>query len=278
MAMAYDPVGKNILMFGGYDGISYLNDTWIFDGTDWSQLSPSNAPPVRSAPAISFDRVTGKMILFGGFNGNDYLGDTWIWDGSARTWTEASPATRPTPVTLPMMYTDPLNGHAGMIGGFDGNFFYNITWQWTGTDWMELHPQTVLWARGASVVANDVAHKKVVIFGGLGDVNPDNTWTWDGVNWKQESPATQPPLVYYTPATFDPILGCVVMFGGLSNTEATWSWNGSDWALVSASNPPPLLNSQGMAYMGSNRLVMFGGAVQSTIVNYTYGLLIGNRN
>lgn len=274
MAMAYDPVGKNIVMFGGYDGSSYLNDTWIFNGADWVQLSPASAPPVRAASAISFDRVSGKMVMFGGFNGNQYLGDTWLWDGATQTWTEANPATLPTAVTLPMMYTDPLNHHAGMVGGFDGNFFHNETWQWTGTDWKQQFPKTLLWARGAAVVANDDAHGTVVIFGGLGDVNPNNTWTWDGVDWTQQSPATQPPLVYYIPAAFDPDFGEVVMFGGMSRVNATWAWRGNDWVLVHAFSPPPLLNSQGLAYdQRANELIMFGGAIQSLLVNDTYKLV-----
>jgi len=161
-----------------------------------------------------------------------------------------------------------------MIGGYDGSLYRNETWQWTGTDWMRLHPKTVMWARGAAVVSNDVARKKVVIFGGLADVNPNNTWTWDGVNWTMENPATQPPLVYYIPAAFDPVLGRPVMFAGVSRKDATWTWTGDDSALVPALTPPPLLNSQGMAFnVKTNELIMFGGAVQSTIVNDTYRLV-----
>ena len=274
MVMAYDPVGKNILLFGGFDGSSYLNDTWIFNGADWVQLNPTNAPPVRSASAISFDRVSGTMVLFGGFNGTQYLGDTWLWSGATKTWTQANPATLPMPVTLPMMYTDPLNGHTGMVGGFDGNFFHNETWQWTGSDWMQRFPKTVIWARGAAVVANDEVHNNVLIFGGLGDVNPNNTWTWDGTNWTMQSPATQPPGVFYIPAAYDPTFGEVVMYGGMSRTNATWAWNGSDWSLVQALTPPALLNSQGLAYdPRSNELVMFGGAIQTLLVNDTYKLV-----
>ena len=32
LAMAYDAVSGKIIMFGGYDGNGYLNDTWEFDG------------------------------------------------------------------------------------------------------------------------------------------------------------------------------------------------------------------------------------------------------
>lgn len=275
MAMAYDPAAKNVVLFGGFDGTSYLNDTWIFNGTDWVQVSTSSAPPVRSASAISYDRKLKKMVLFGGFNGSQYMGDTWVWDGIAQTWTQQSPATIPTPVTLPMMFTDPLNGHAEMVGGYDGFLYQGITWQWTGIDWLALNPATVLWARGAAVVANDYHHKNVVIFGGLADLNPVNTWTWDGVNWTMQSPAALPPWTYYSAATYDPIIQSVVMFGGGSGSNQTWVWSGSNWITAPVRTPPPAIQSQGMAYdFASNQLIMFGGETTTAFLSDTYQLVI----
>ena len=275
MAMAYDPAGKNIVLFGGDDGTSYLNDTWILNGSGWTQLHPPVSPSARSASAMGFDKPTGKIVMFGGFNGNQYLGDTWIWDGVAQTWVKAQPTSRPTPVTLPMLYTDPLNGHAGMIGGFDGNFYQNITWQWTGTDWKFRNPQTWLWARGAAVVANDYIHGKVVIFGGLADVNPVNTWTWDGVNWTMENPSTQPPWTYYTPGAYDPKLRGVVMFGGTSGLNDTWVWTGSDWSQLPTVNAPPARDSHGLAYdYNTNQLIMFGGETSGNLLGSTGQLVV----
>jgi hypothetical protein len=64
------------------------------------------------------------------------------------------------------------------------------------------------------------------------------------------------------------------MYAGISRQDATWTWTGDDWALVPALTPPPLLNSQGMAFdVKTNELIMFGGAVQTTIVNDTYRLV-----
>ena len=36
-AMAYDPVSKKVVMFGGFNDTTYLNDTWTWDGTTWTQ-------------------------------------------------------------------------------------------------------------------------------------------------------------------------------------------------------------------------------------------------
>ncbi len=105
-------------------------------------------------------------------------------------------------------------------------------------------------------------------------MNPNNTWTWDGVDWTMQSPVTQPPLVYYIPAAYDVALGEVVMFGGLSSTEATWSWKGDDWVLLDSHNPPPPLNSQGLAYdKKTDQLIMFGGVDGNILGNDTYRLI-----
>lgn len=272
VAMAYDPISKKVVSFGGWDGASYHDDTWLFDGTTWTQVFSTATPPVRAAAAITFDQVTGNLIMFGGFNGNNYLGDTWIWDGSTQSWTQANPAHMPTAVTLPMMFSDPVNGHAEMIGGWDGQFYQDITWQWSGTDWIQLNPATVPYARGAAVVANDIVHKKVVLFGGLADINPNNTWTWDGTNWTMESPATQPPWTYYSSAAFVPGLNSVVVFGGAFMGNTTWSWTGSNWVTIPTLYAPRARWSLGMAYdSDSNQLLIFGGE-NSVLLNDTYKL------
>src|SRR4029077_16906071 len=76
-AMTYDPAGKNIVLFGGYDGVSHLSDTCIFNGKSWTQLNPPVSPSARSASAMGYDVATKKIVMFGGFSGSQYLGDTW---------------------------------------------------------------------------------------------------------------------------------------------------------------------------------------------------------
>ena len=93
--MTYDPASGKVIMFGGDSGTTYLNDTWSFDGTTWTQIAIQSAPPARAAAQIAYDSVTQKVVLFGGFNGTFYLGDTWLWDGSTLQWTQATPQASP---------------------------------------------------------------------------------------------------------------------------------------------------------------------------------------
>src|SRR5262249_31044445 len=39
LAMTYDPASGRIIAFGGDNGTSYLNDTWTFNGTGWTQIA-----------------------------------------------------------------------------------------------------------------------------------------------------------------------------------------------------------------------------------------------
>ena len=274
MAMAYDPVSKKVVVFGGFDATGYLNDTWVFDGSTWSQVATPTAPPPRAAAGIACDRFNGKLVLFGGFDGTQYLGDTWIWDGATETWSQASPSTLPDPVTLPMMFTDPKTGHAAMFGGFDGSFYQLTTWRWSGSNWVDVNPPTSPSARGAGIIANDFAHNNVVMFGGLADVNPINTWTFDGTNWTEQSTSTQPDNVFYAPAAFDPTLGEVVTFSGGNETNTTWAWTGTDWVQVSTTSSPLGRESAGMAYdTSSHQLLIFGGDIPQGILDDTYKLV-----
>jgi hypothetical protein len=50
LAMTYDPVSGRVIMFGGFDGTGYLNDTWSFDGTTWTQIATQSAPLQRILP------------------------------------------------------------------------------------------------------------------------------------------------------------------------------------------------------------------------------------
>src|SRR5439155_25598310 len=174
LAMTYDPAGGKVIMFGGFDGTGYLNDTWTFDGTSWSRVQTPLSPPARAASQMAYDAVIQRVVLFGGYNGR-YLGDTWLWDGKTSRWTRATPAHHPTAVTSPMLFTDP-NGRVDVYGGFDGRFYQNSMWQWTGSDWNQLSLPMVPYARASAADGVKGATGEVGLFGGLAAINPVNTW------------------------------------------------------------------------------------------------------
>jgi Galactose oxidase, central domain len=168
---------------------------------------------------------------------------------------------------------------ADLFGGFDGQFYQLTMWQWTGSDWTQLFPSTVPFARASAAVATNTSTGQVVMFGGLADVNPNNTWTYDGTTWTQQSPAVQPPLVYGASAAFDPGLQGVVLFGGGSGGEdqnTTWLWDqvGATWTHLSTAQSPPAREGAGMAYdTALDRVVLFGGQNNNGLFNDTWALV-----
>jgi len=78
----YDPTGGRMLVFGGLDKNTELNDVWglfVSGAPAWEKLTPSGAaPPVRSAQAAVFDTVNQRMAVFGGSNTSGVLDDTWV--------------------------------------------------------------------------------------------------------------------------------------------------------------------------------------------------------
>ncbi len=66
---AYDSTLGGLVLFGGiqYDGSyhgNYLDDTWLWDGSNWSVLSPAT-PPTPWAVDLSVN-PGGGLILHGG--------------------------------------------------------------------------------------------------------------------------------------------------------------------------------------------------------------------
>jgi hypothetical protein len=85
--VADDAARNNVLLFGGFGGGTELGDTWTWDGTDWTQRSPADAPSRRYSAGTAYDAARGRVVLFGGgTNCCGVLGDTWAWDGTE--WTQ----------------------------------------------------------------------------------------------------------------------------------------------------------------------------------------------
>lgn len=84
---AADERDHTIVMFGGVG----FNDTWTWDGTQWTQQQPRHSPAERSStgpmPGLAYDARRGEVVLFGGQGlFGPPLNDTWTWIG--RDWTE----------------------------------------------------------------------------------------------------------------------------------------------------------------------------------------------
>ena len=280
-AMAYDPVSKKIVLFGGFGDNGNLNDTWTFDGANWTQVATSIAPPARNGAGMAFDRPSRKLVMFGGFNTNKFLHDTWVWDGATSTWTQVSMVHSPPHMTGAALFTDPLTGSAMMFGGYNPNRripAFNVTRRWTGSSWKELHPHTIPIPRGWGTATLDPLRHNVVLTGGNGDtIRTDNTWIWDGTDWTWLTPTNQVPMFVGGGSAFDPGTHAVVLFGGFSDDGSgqTWSWNGTDWTPWTPANSPSAREGVGTSHdRASHQVILFGGlTVDGVLMNETWQLV-----
>lgn len=260
----------NVVMFGGivddgHGGNDYLGDTWTWDGTEWTEQSPSDAPSPRCCYGLAFDAAHREVVLFGGSDGSSFS-DTWTWDGT--TWTERHPVHSPPESCCDGMAYDAARGR--IVLAISTGFASGVnTWTWDGTDWTEEDPARGPDPRDYPGMAYHGARRHVVLFGGEAG-HPkfrfyrDDTWVYNGRDWRLERPLAHPARRNRTGLAYDPLRRLVVLFGGNNNAAGylgdTWTWDGRDWTRLSPAESPLPREGAGMAWDRVRReVVLFGG-------------------
>jgi len=95
-AMVYDPAGRGIVLFGGYDQAAALNDTWVYDCRQrrWERRAPAVAPPPMLAPGAAAVPGEGKVLVVGynaltarrTHSATRANQETWLYDALTGTW------------------------------------------------------------------------------------------------------------------------------------------------------------------------------------------------
>jgi hypothetical protein len=266
-AMAYgSPLGTaEVYLFGGSNSVgTALNDTWAWDGTNWTFISLATTPPgPRRFASMSYDPVDGVLVLFAGDTGTALLDDTWTLDEAG--WSPQSPHNSPSPRTSQGQAWDPDRQLTVMFGGSDKS----DTWTWNGSNWTVETTQASPPPRSYVNMVYDQQHADMVLFGGLnGSTTLDDTETLGYVytqNWMQVGNSDGGPLVANGSAVFqDSSAGLgALLFGGSNGTSVsaqTWLWDGNQWSQEIINSPPPARQSAAMAYDPVFGLaVLFGG-------------------
>lgn len=216
-ALAYDAARDRVVLVGGTNQLSgaALSDTWLFDGTTWTEATPPTPAPAVTGAGLAYDATRELVFMARPVWGAD--GETWQWDGT--TWAQVDTA-----IALPDSYTyaltwDPDRGRVlGLAAG--------QLWQLEGTSWSRIGaggPDDAARANGS--IAYDATRHRVVLYEGGGIV-----WEHDGAEWIAVS---QPaPTARHSAATaYDADRSRIVLTGGYENeyVRDTWEWDGSAW-------------------------------------------------
>jgi len=140
-SMIYDSNRQRIVLFGGGDpdNAIYLNDTWDYDGSDWTPVTtPVSPPPPDVLAAMAYDAGRGQTVLT--FEDGSLHLATWEYDGS--TWTEVDTPTSPLGRWGHSMVYDSFNQHVMLFGGYSPHYAsgssLNDTWKYDGNDWTRI--------------------------------------------------------------------------------------------------------------------------------------------
>lgn len=76
--LVFDPSRKLFFTFGGNSQDTILNDTWTFNGEEWTEYTIRGLKPAPRMDAVLwFDPIRGHVMLFGGYGKDDIFSDMW---------------------------------------------------------------------------------------------------------------------------------------------------------------------------------------------------------
>jgi hypothetical protein len=266
---ALDDAGVHrVVLSGGFNAAGLLTDTWLWDGTGWTQQNISGPTPAR--PYAAAATLDGQIVLYGGLGAPtttvvvNFLADTWLYDG--KLWTQQNVSG---PGGLWGAAAGALKSQVVMFGGsvpggvspgapvlLTGN-----TWTWDGTRWTL---QNVLGPSPRDYATAAAWNGKVVLFGGNGGTVAglegilSDTWIWDGAAWTQQNVSGPVGRISACAATLN---GELVLFGGAPISGPsfgdTWVWDGTTWTQKSVSGPSARYACGAATLDG--KVVLFGG-------------------
>jgi len=207
--MAYDPATGDMVLFGGSGNSGDLGDTWTFDGTTWTQLSPATSPPARDSVSMAYDLATGNIVLFGGEDNSGNLSDTWTFMQVTVTLAQGSPT------SAIVAYGAGYSGHSLAVTNSTRTVNYTEATSTDSTD-------VVVSRTGAISAATSLAPGTYTVGGGDSDTNDDTgTWTFSLVVGKASQTIT-----FTSTAPSNATVGATYMVtatGGTSGNAVTFS-------------------------------------------------------
>lgn len=266
-SVADDLATHEVVLFGG---VGSYADTWLWNGTRWSQAHPSTSPPGRFGASAAYDPDTRTVLLFGGRTEPRMpIHDTWGWNGTS--WQALdSGAGGPAPGTGSDMAWDGalhemvLTTESGVLGE------PGSTWVWAGTHWR--HPADAHLPAGAFYTPMwfDPKTRSLLAVGccegpppSTGAVN--TTWRWDGSAWSLLPTPSRSPVDASTMA-LDPMLGSLVLCACGSPVPPeprVLSWDGSGWGSIAA-EALPVEHGVEITDIDRGQLLLLGSSVADT--------------
>ncbi len=308
-------LGNNVVLFGGLvsssSGNSVLGDTWVWDGSNWSQITSfglfgtGSHPSARSNAVMAYHPNANVVVLFGGIDANGtLLNDTWLFTLTTNAllkrtyyqWTQVTSGTVPPAREDATMQFDPSSNRLVLATGSNFTGTLSDTWAfdpsaqtWTLVTTGEPTPARATAAMAPCAIDASHVDDRLLLFGGFETVSPfvlGDSWIFRtslfaSLDWGLVTPAVSPPARFRHAMAFYPISNQVVLYGGGGSGVVfsdTWNAFCGSWAQASPAHNPGQRNSMSMAYSNAKfNVVMFGGrkvvngAFQDSNETWTWG-------
>lgn len=193
--LAYDPVLKKSVYYGGFDTTGYKNDSWLWDGTAWTEVKKGRAD-ARSNGMMWFDPSLKKVVLYGGIgrpqaeNTIRRYSDMWSFDAT-NGWTKMTVTATPGERYDARVLVDPHTNKVMLFGGIRVDqvdekirkqVFGDDLWEWNGTTWTKVTNTNLLpSARQSFGLAYDGYADRFVLFSGYNGLFLSDVWS--SPNW-----------------------------------------------------------------------------------------------
>jgi hypothetical protein len=208
--MGYDPSRNKVVLFGGWTGAAFTNDTWEYDPATptWTVKAPATVPTVSadaSGPAggrLQYDPVRHTLVMCSGRSGapgaNVDLINVWEWNGT--NWTNRNPASPPTVRESAGWIYDPARSKFVLFGGqpwAQTTLLAFDTWEYDSAANTWTQRTGIGGPVGLAMPAVFPWNGKIVavfgVYNGL-VLTPPQQWEWDGTAglWTQNTGVALP--------------------------------------------------------------------------------------
>ena len=286
-----DPAGDRMIVFGGYDDVTFMNDVWSLDlaTNTWQPLSTGGeVPSGRYGHSATFDTDRREMVVFGGYCGA-FLNDLYVLSlAGSPTWTRVAGPQLPSVRDFHSTVYDGTRRRIVLFGGNSGPV-YNDLWALdTGTrTWTRLGSDAPPGPapRLGTYAVTDVNSQRLVLFGGWGNQYFDDTWTLaldqSLPQWTSHPSATHPSARLEHATAYDATRDRMLLFGGKDAYQFyndVWQLNLTGnpvWSpLATAGTPPSQRECRAVYDPVRDRMLLFGGFSWPYHLNETWELTL----
>jgi len=218
----WDAARDRIIVFGGQQESSFLDDIWEFDtrSNEWRQLPQSGSGPApRYGAGGAFDAAGDRMLVTHGFTNAGRFDDTWQYDLVRETWTDISPqGARPIERCLMRAVWDSSRERLLMFGGqTTGTAYLGDLWALEEGGWRQITADPSPAPRNFySFVFDDEAGRAILFGGSTQDGPADDLWQFDSASetWERQEAGAGPSPRFGHDAVWRPDTRSLLVFGG----------------------------------------------------------------